>query len=75
LPQPDCCAIDGDERVGVGVPNGHQAEAPQPHVHLTRNARRTPVAVQADESDAGPPSADVIRGRPHARFGVTPELG
>src|SRR4051812_8076749 len=65
-------AIDGDERVGVGVPYRHDAQTSQPHVDLARDARRTVVAVQSGESDTDPPSADVIGGRPYARLGITP---
>src|SRR4051812_19105235 len=76
LPQPNGGTVHGDERVGVGVPYRHQAKAPQPHVHLARHARRTvAVARKSAESNADPPSADVIGDWPHARLGVMPKLG
>jgi hypothetical protein len=76
LSQADDGTVDRDERVDVGVLYRHDAETPQPHVHLTRDARRrTVAAVQADEPHTHPPSAGVIDGRPHARLGITPKLG
>jgi hypothetical protein len=59
------------------MPYRDEAETPQPHVDLTRDARRivVVVVVQSDESDADPSCADLIGGGPHARFGVPPEFG
>jgi hypothetical protein len=60
------------------MPYRDEPETPQPHFDLTRDARRivvVVVVVRSDESDADPSCADLIGGGPHARFGVTPQLG